>query len=398
MTELRRLKISLITHEIGANLMRARSIAAILLKNYDVEVIVPALPEDEFITDYFEGLALTSHKVKARAYPGFIRTSREIRQAITGDIIYALKLRPSTYGVALLERLASKRPVLLDVDDWEQYMCHPYSKHWAKNFLQSLPKIADPNSFIHTWTIEHFARFANQITNVSHFFQRRYGGVLLPNGCNTVAFNPAQYNREQLRREWGVEGQKVVMFVGTPDPYKGIIEVAEAIQRVNRPDLKLVIVGRHTETVDKLLEQKNVVYWGMHPPHCSPQFLSMADMVVLPQAQLPHTAGQMPMKLFEAMAMGLPLIATSIADIEAVLDGCGLVVDNNQPETLAQKINWILENPDQSLTMGRAARARCENLYSWNAMERVLDEVIAPYAQQVSNRGVHLERKQHLEY
>jgi glycosyltransferase involved in cell wall biosynthesis len=382
MSERKGLKITLLAHDIGANLMRARSIASILVKNYEVELVTIVPPgSKETVADYFGDLPVTCHNIAASHYPHFLETVREVRRAISGDVIYALKLRPGSFGVALLERLKKdRRPVLLDVDDWERFMCYPYSKYWVKNVAKSLRLVADPNSYIHTWLVEFFARQADNVTNVSQFFQRRYGGVLLPNGCDTDRFNPDNFNRQSLRQEWGIDKYKVIMFLGTADPYKGASEIAQALQLLKRPDLRLVIVGRHNEFVDQLLAQySNVFYWGMHPPTKSPEFLRMADLVVLPQANLPHAAGQMPMKMFEAMAMELPVIATPMADIKEVLKGGGRVAESNRPEDIATQIEWVLAHPNESRAMGQAARQRCEQFYSWNAMGRVLDQVLAPY-------------------
>ncbi len=378
-----RQKISLVAHEIGPNWMRARSIAAILVKHYDVELITAVKPGQENETDCFSDLPVELHNVVAEPYPGFLSTIKKMRRAISGDIIYAMKLRPGSFGISLLEGLGQHgHPVLLDVDDWEKFMCYPYSKYWLKNMVTSLPRLRDPNSFIHTWLVEYLNRFSDGTTSVSNFFQQRYGGVLLPNGCDTELFNPAHFDRERLRHEKGLTPQdKVIMFVGTAEPNKGVGQIVEAIKYLGRPELKLVIVGRWTDYLTQLVPNNKVLYWGKHSPTLSPQFLSIADLVILPQLSLPHSVGQMPMKLFEAMAMEIPVISTAVADIAEVLaEDSGLIADSAGVQDLASKILWILDHPEESRAMGRLARQRCEQLYSWHNMERILlEKVLAPY-------------------
>lgn len=380
MSQTKKIKISLITHEAGPYLMRARSLAAVLSRKYEVEVICPVQAGQPYQDECFNGLSLTLHNVPSKLYPRFVTTLGEMRRAISGDIIYVSKLRPTSFIPALLDKRKNRRPVLLDIDDWEKYLCYPYSKFWAKNSLFSLPRLREPNSYIHTWLTEYLSPFANNITSVSQLFQKRYGGVLLPNGCDTAFFDPACYNRAELRREFNVpDDWKLLMFVGTALPNKGVQQIVKAMALLNRPEVKLVIVGMHTPLVEELLQGQNVLYWGMHPAAETPRFLAMADLVVLPQANLPHSAGQMPMKLFEAMAMALPVIATPVADIAEVLQGCGLITKNDHPEELAQALAWFLQQPEESRKMGEAARQRCEQLYSWNVMEKILDGVLAPY-------------------
>lgn len=380
MSQFNRPKISIVAHEAGSHTMRTRNLASILLRDYEVELITTVAPGQEPPEKYYSDLPLTIHSIPAQPYPHFFKMIRQIRKVISGDIIYAMKLRPTSYGIGLLEHLGrERRALVLDVDDWEKYMCYPYSKYWLKNIVKAFPQLRDPNSYIHTWLIEYFARFSNQITNVSHFFQRRYGGVLLPNGCDTERFNPICYQRDRLREAWGVANCKVIMFVGTADPYKGVGQITQAMQLLKRPDLKLVIVGRHNAFVDELTRQDNVLYWGMQPPHTTAQFWSMGDLVVLPQAKLPHSAGQMPMKMFEAMAMELPIISTPVSDINEVLQGCGRIATSDRPEDIADEIEWVLEHPAESRELGRAARLHCKQSYSWNAMGRVLNQVLTPY-------------------
>jgi glycosyltransferase involved in cell wall biosynthesis len=376
----RRLKVSLIAHEVGSHTMRTRNLASLLLKHFDVEVVTCVASANQNLGNCVDDLPVTVRKIDASQYPTFLHAMGDLRKAATGEVLYALKLRPTSFGITLLEHLGGDRPVLLDVDDWEPYMCYPYSKYWIKNVVKSIPRLGDPNSFIYTWLVEHMARSANQVTSVSRFFQRRYGGVLLPNGCDTAAFNPAGFDRETLRRRWGVQDCKVIMFVGTAQPNKGVQNIAQAIQLLGRPDLRLVIVGWRTPLVDELVARPDVLYWGMHPAAQAPEFLSMADLVVLPQTGLPHSAGQMPMKMFEAMAMELAVVSTPVADIDEVLAGCGLVAASDAPDHLADAIEWLLEHPAENREMGRAARERCQRSYSWTAMERILVSVMEPYA------------------
>ena len=52
-------------------------------------------------------------------YPQFFGAARSLLQAISGDIVYAYKPKPSSFGLALLHRLSHQRPVIFDIDDWE---------------------------------------------------------------------------------------------------------------------------------------------------------------------------------------------------------------------------------------------------------------------------------------
>ena len=107
-----------------------------------------------------------------------------------------------------------------------------------------------------------------------------------------------------------------------------------------------------------------------------PVFLAAADLVCLPQRDEPYARAQIPAKVFEAMAMGCPVVATDVSDLGEILNGCGLVVPPSDTASLARAIDGLISNQDLQTTLGHRARERCVKLYSWDAMEAPLDEVV----------------------
>jgi glycosyltransferase involved in cell wall biosynthesis len=64
------------------------------------------------------------------------------------------------------------------------------------------------------------------------------------------------------------------------------------------------------------------------------------------------------------MAMGKPVIATRISDLPLILEGCGELVPPADASALARAIQSVLDDPQQAVRLGQAARARCLALYS----------------------------------
>lgn len=62
-----------------------------------------------------------------------------------------------------------------------------------------------------------------------------------------------------------------------------------------------------------------------------------------------------------------------------ILDGCGWIVKPESPEQLAEKIQYVLNNPEEAEAMGNKARQKCIEKYSWNAMEEILLKVFKKY-------------------
>jgi len=107
-----------------------------------------------------------------------------------------------------------------------------------------------------------------------------------------------------------------------------------------------------------------------------PEYLAASDILLVPQRRTTDSVGQMPAKLFDAMAMGKPIIATRVSDITEVLGDCGYLVDPDKPDQLADAIRYILDHPEEAQRRGQEARERCKRLYDIGVMEAKLRELI----------------------
>jgi hypothetical protein len=76
-----------------------------------------------------------------------------------------------------------------------------------------------------------------------------------------------------------------------------------------------------------------------------------------------------PIKMFEYMAAGLPVIASDFPTFREILDDgrCGLLIPPQGPQALAEAIAWVLAHPDEAAAMGERGRRRVEQRYTWQA-------------------------------
>jgi glycosyltransferase involved in cell wall biosynthesis len=84
-----------------------------------------------------------------------------------------------------------------------------------------------------------------------------------------------------------------------------------------------------------------------------------------------------PIKMFEYMAAGLPVIASDFPVFREILDDgrCGLLIPPQDPAALTKAIEWIFANPDEAEAMGARGRRRVEQLYTWEAESAKLVEL-----------------------
>jgi len=299
-------------------------------------------------------------------------------KAIKGDVIYASKLRMSSFGVALLKKLTSFKPVIVDIDDLETSWFSEQDWHARRK-----TPVKIPIGLWHTKLMEKLTWAADDITTVSTQLQKKFGGVIVPHGKDTEHLNPDRHDRKRLRKELGIDEFRIVMFLGTPRRHKGLEDILDALKLIGRKDIKLFIVGKGSDPFyEKKLQElggEQVILHKMIPFNRVPEFLAVADSVVLAQRKSLITWGQIPAKLFDAMSMAKPIIASNVSDMPDILRGCGLIFEPGNIRELAEKLQWIFSHPRDAEEMGQRAREKCIREYSWNVMEERLSQIFDKY-------------------
>jgi glycosyltransferase involved in cell wall biosynthesis len=227
--------------------------------------------------------------------------------------------------------------------------------------------------------MEHLRGLADGITVASRFLEQRFGGVLIPHVRDTDRWAPDRADPRPVREQLGVDKGPVVMFLGTPRAYKGVEDLAVAVSRLGRPEVTLALVGTEpgSETGRALAERHpGVRLVGRVPIAQVPAYLAAADVVVVPQRESSDTRGQVPAKIFDAMALGRPVVSTRVSMIPEILEGCGLLVEPGDVAALGAAIGRLLDHPDEARALGAAARRRAVERYSFDSARRALFPLI----------------------
>jgi glycosyltransferase involved in cell wall biosynthesis len=371
-------RVSVLSHDLSSNALgRAHVLAELLNRNFDVEVAGPQLNGNIWapIADERSYIELNI----TEDLPSYTRNARNATERLNGDIVVAVKPRATSFGIGLLKRYLDDVPLVLDIDDWETGGAYESSTR-LREHLRAIPHMYYVNSLNHTYGLEKFSTVADARIVSNTFLQSRFGGTLIPHARDTEKFDPGVYKKSAVRSELGLPQEKtIVMFSGTPRPHKGVGDLITAVNSLDAPDIIAAIVGANdTEYVSKLKRQagEKIEFFGQQPFDELPKWISAADVYVIPQKQTAANRGQLPAKVFDAMAMAKPVIATDISDLPLVLDDCGLIVDSDSPDQIAEKILYLHENPDECEVIGSAARERCVDRYSYNALAPKLAQAI----------------------
>ncbi|MFC7114600.1 glycosyltransferase [Natronoarchaeum sp. GCM10025703] len=83
------------------------------------------------------------------------------------------------------------------------------------------------------------------------------------------------------------------------------------------------------------------------------------------------------LKVFDAMAMGKPVIASDVSDLPIVLEGCGRIIKPGDVGELRESILALYNDPELCEELGTKARQRCVKKYSYNALAPVVEELVS---------------------
>lgn len=367
------MKIALLCPDASSNpLVRTYPIARVLERRHRLQVL-GFQSGPEIFAPYRD--AFEYDTLRLRQMPAFLGQVRALAARVDADAIYAFKPLATSLWAGLLARRRLRVPLFLDVEDWE---LGAYLDGGWRDLLHHLAHLERPEGLLWTFLSEGLARRADEIFVVSSSLQRRFGGTRLVHGADTTFFDPERWDRQHALQRLGLEDNRYVVFTGAPNPSKGLDDLLAALQAVGDPRARLLVVGAFRDEAYRrsLLERypRSLVLVGPRSHDEMPLFLAIADVVALPQRRTRTTEAQVPGKVFEAMAMARPILATAVSDLPEILEGCGRIAPAGSVDGLAQGLETLLTQRDEAVELGREARRRCQRLYSWDAMEVILNE------------------------
>jgi glycosyltransferase involved in cell wall biosynthesis len=282
-------------------------------------------------------------------------------------------------GEAVLTAAARRVPALLEVNS--PVLDHPGS---LKALLDSLALVR-PLRRRRERLCRTAAALVSPLPEIVPEFARAKT-VTVTWGANVDAFHPSR-RRQEVRRELQVpEGATAVLFSGSFRPWHGVHVLEEAARELRaRADVFFVLAGGPQAGPGDGYRGRRL---GAVPYERMPEIVAACDVGVAPYdtrrlAQLRLGFYWSPLKIFEYMASGLPTVTVPRFPLtEIVREGQeGLHVTEGDPRALAQALLRLADDAAWRERLGRSARERVVERYSWarhcQDLERVLERIVA---------------------
>ena len=184
-----------------------------------------------------------------------------------------------------------------------------------------------------------------------------------------------------LRRQLGLaQDAPVVLYSGTFETYQGLDELVAAIPAVLAavPNARFVLVGADRlagaslpDEAEELTRSGALTVVERQPRNAMPVYLAMADVLVSPRA----FGGNLPLKIFDYLAAGRPIVATDISTHREVLTRETAMLVQPSSAALADGIVSILRSPARARELGHAARQYALEHLGWARFVRTVGEI-----------------------
>ena len=204
------------------------------------------------------------------------------------------------------------------------------------------------------------------------------------NGVDTDYFHPM--NKEESRKKLGLpKNRKIILSVRRLVYKNGLDTLIESVPLLTRdhPDLLFVVAGKGPSR--KLIEDRvkelgidaNIKLTGFVPDRLLPVYYDAADYFILPSA----SGEGLPLVLLEAMACGLPVIATTVGGTPEIIKHMknGVLVPPRNPEAMAETMAKLLSEERLGPTIGEEARRIVEDRFTWEENLRRLQNIYSEF-------------------
>jgi len=214
--------------------------------------------------------------------------------------------------------------------------------------------------------------------------------VTVTNGADTDFWQAG--DQAQVRREMGLDGKFVVLYIGAHGISQGLeslLDAASALRNDDEVVFLFVGEGAVKERLMKRAEEEGLDNVRFLPPvekGAVRDFYSVCDVAVVPLRNIPLFETFLPSKMFEIMSMSRPIIGAFAGESAEILEAseAGMVVPPEDGKAIAAAIVTLKADASLRQRLGQSGRAFVSREYSRKSLAEkynsVLDDAVARYA------------------
>ncbi|MCG2766800.1 MAG: glycosyltransferase family 4 protein [Anaerolineae bacterium] len=308
------------------------------------------------------------------------------------DLVHCFETRPATIYPALFYCRRHKLPLVSDWNDWwgRGGIIREFRPKWYRAFLGSLE----------THYEEAFRARGAGLTVISTALARRAEGLgvppericYLPGGTFPDFFQAR--TREECRNRVGLPLSAPILGFSSLDGHWDLEIVMQALAIVAEkcPTVKLIITGKAGGSVLDLARahgvEANVHLTGFLPMEELPWYLGCADLFLLPFPDMIYNVGRWPNKIGDYLSIGRPTVSNPVGDVKVLFESQEVGLLAGDAADFAQKIVFLIENPDVANRLGENARQVAVTTYDWRILIRRLEEFYYGVLDQQAQSGL----------
>ena len=175
--------------------------------------------------------------------------------------------------------------------------------------------------------------------------------------------------------EWNAKSRSVC-YVGGIFKERGLFEMLRAI---GQTDVRLALAGNFSpaslqDAAQQMQEWGKVDYYGFVGRREINALLGASVAGLLLLHPMPSYRDSLPIKMFEYMAAGIPVICSDFPLWRSIVEdcGCGFCLNPFDNEDVAQKIQYLADHPDQAREMGENGQKAVQEKYNWDTQAEIL--------------------------
>jgi glycosyltransferase involved in cell wall biosynthesis len=226
------------------------------------------------------------------------------------------------------------------IDHLHTLLQNKFKKHIAKQFEKQTMRGSDRIFVINQGLKDYAVEMDGDVNKIS----------VIPAGVDFEKFNP-QTDGSSIREKYGIKKNDILLFfMGWIYDFSGMKEVAESLSRNDNENIKLMIVGEGDlyKLLNKMKSENNLneklILTGKIPFEEIPKHIASADICLLPAYKNEIMMNIVPIKIYEYMAMGKPVIATNLPGLKKEFGNNNGIIYIENPEQTLEKAIYLYEN------------------------------------------------------